>query len=118
MVIGTSLWIPLAVLFVVRGALMGFDAVKPELWRALGFVKHQPAEKPLLGPGQSIVFGLYIRIFVMQVTIILGVWVALLFGTAGALAFLILVKTTLEVLFNLVVERVAAAKARASAANV
>src|SRR4051812_15695459 len=32
MVIGTGLWIPLGVLFVVRGGLMLFDSLRPRLW--------------------------------------------------------------------------------------
>ena len=115
LVIGTDLWIPLAVLFCVHGALMGLDAVRPMLWRGLGLVEITPARKPLLGPAEGIVFGLYVRIFVMQVTIILGAWVALLFGSAGALAFLILVKTAMEVSFDMIVERVVAATAAAKA---
>ena len=115
MVIGTGLWVPLGVLFVVRGALMLFDGVKPALWRRLGLVERQPTEKPILGPGESLIFGLYIRIVVMQVTIILGAWFALLVGTAGALAFLIVVKTTMDLSFQLIAERVHAAMVKAKA---
>ena len=39
LVIGTDLWIPLAVLFIVHGALMGFNAVKPMLWRRRAWSK-------------------------------------------------------------------------------
>jgi hypothetical protein len=116
MVIGTGLWVPLCVLFVVRGALMLFDSVKPALWRRLGLVERQPTEKPILGPGESLIFGLYIRIVVMQVTIIVGAWFALLAGTAGALAFLIVVKTAMDVSFPLIAERVHAAMIKAKAA--
>ncbi len=98
-VIGTGLWIPLLVLFVVRGALMMFATVEPALARAFRFVPH--AEKRgMLSPSETVLFGLYVRIFVMQVTIILGAWFAMLLGTSGAYAFLIAVKTTIDVAFQ------------------
>jgi hypothetical protein len=69
----------------------------------------------VLGSDASIVIGLYIRIFVMQVTIILGAWVALLAGTAGALVLLILVKTAIELSFDKLEDRLLAAGAAAKA---
>jgi len=104
-VIGTGLWVPLLVLFVVRGAFMLFDAVQPALWRRLRLVERRPAKDQTPGPGENIVFGLYVRILVMQATIILGAWFAMAAGTAGALAFLILVKTALELSFQRVADR-------------
>jgi hypothetical protein len=114
MVIATGLWVPLGVLFVVRGALMVYDGAKPALRRKLGLVEG-PAEKSPLGPGESIVFGLYIRIVVMQVTIILGAWFAMLAGNAGALAFLIAVKTAVDVSFQVLADRFHTAWAKAKA---
>ncbi len=116
MVIGTDLWVPLLVLFVVRGAFMLFDAVKPWLWRRLGLVERTPAENQMLGPGESIVFGLYIRIVVMQVTIIFGAWFAMLAGGAGALTFLILVKTAVDVSFQVLADRFHSAWMKAKSA--
>jgi Family of unknown function (DUF6498) len=119
MVIGTGLWVPLLVLFVVRGAFMLLDAVKPWIWRKLGVVESNPAKEQMLGPGESIIFGLYLRIVVMQVTVIFGAWFAMLAGSAGALAFLVLVKTALELSFQLMAGRFHAiwtkAKAQAKA---
>ena len=115
MVIGTDLWVPLLVLFVVRGGFMLFDAAQPWIWRKLGVVERKPAEEQMLGPGESIVFGLYIRIVVMQVTIILGAWLAMLVGGAGALTFLILVKTTIDVSFQVLAERFHSAWVKAKA---
>jgi hypothetical protein len=105
MVIGTGLWVPLAVLFVVRGGLMLFDAVRPALWRRLGFVD-RPPEKPALGPAETIIIGLYIRIFVMQVTIILGAWVAMLVGSVGALVLLIALKTAVDLSFQVLMTHI------------
>jgi hypothetical protein len=93
MVIGTDLWIPLLVLFFVRGAIV----LGPPAKRLLGLPVAAPAA-PVTG--QSIVTGLYMRILVMQVTIIVGAWVATLFGSAGALVLLVVAKTLLEVFFE------------------
>jgi len=115
MMIGTGLWVPLLVLFVVRGAFMLFDAVQPWIWRKLGVVERKPAKEQMLGPGESIVFGLYIRIVVMQVTIIFGAWFAMLAGGAGALTFLILVKTAVDVSFQVLADRFHSAWMKAKA---
>ena len=98
-IIGTGLWVPLVVLFVVRGALMMFDTLEPALTRAFRFVP-RAEKRGMLSPSETVLFGLYVRIFVMQVTIILGAWFAMLFGTAGAYAFLIAVKTAIDVAFQ------------------
>jgi hypothetical protein len=115
MVIGTGLWLPLLVLFVVRGAFILFDVARPALWRKLRLVEPKPASTQALGPGESMIFGLYIRIFVMQATMIFGAWFALLAGTAGALAILILVKTALDLCFQVLAERFWSAWMRAKA---
>ncbi len=114
MVIGTGLWVPLAVLFVARGALMLFDAVKPALFRRFAIVPRKE-ERSTLGPAETIVFGLYIRIVVMQLTIILGAWFALAIGNAGALAFLIVVKTAVDLSFQMLGDHVHAAWLKAKA---
>jgi len=108
MIVGTGLWVPLIALFIGRGALMLFDAFEPRLRRRFGLVAKAP-EKSMLGPGETIVFGLYVRIFVMQVTIILGAWVALIAGTPGALVFLIALKTAIDLSFHLIADRIHAA---------
>ena len=115
MVIDTGLWVPLLVLFVVRGGFMLLDAVKPWIGRRLGVVERKPAEEQMLGPGESIIFGLYLRIVVMQVTIIFGAWFAMLAGGVGALTFLILVKTAVDVSFQVLGERFHAAWVKAKA---
>ena len=97
MVIGTDLWVPLLVLFVVRGAFMLLDAVKPWIGRKLGVVERKSADEQMLGPGESFIFGL-IRIVVMQVTILFEAWFAAR-GRVGALT-LILVKTAMDVSFQ------------------
>jgi len=117
MVIGTGLWVPLAVLFVVRGGLMLFDAVRPALWRHLGFVE-PPPQKAALGPAETVIFGLYIRIVVMQVTILVGAWFALLLGTSAALVLLIGLKIAVDLSFQALLEHIHTSwkKAQAEAA--
>jgi hypothetical protein len=118
MVIGTGLWVPLAVLFVVRGGLMLFDAAQPALWRRLGFIE-SPPRKAGVGPAETVIFGLYIRIVVMQVTIIFGAWFALLLGTSGALVVLIALKTAVDLSFQALLDHIHAGwtKAQAEAAE-
>ena len=81
---------PLITLFVVRGLLMTFEVVEPSLRRLFRLAPRAPHKNAaMLSPAETVLFGLYIRIVVMQVTIILGAWFAMLIGTAGALVFLI-----------------------------
>jgi hypothetical protein len=118
MVIGSGLWVPLAVLFVARGGLILFDAAQPALWRRFGFVE-PPPQKAALGPAETVIFGLYIRIVVMQVTIIFGAWFALLLGTSGALVVLIALKTAVDLSFQTLLDHIHAGwmKAQAEAAE-
>jgi hypothetical protein len=96
-VIDTGLWLPLAVLFVVRGALIMFDSIEPWLRRRFRIAPARADERGLLSPSETLLSGLYARIVVMQVTIIFGAWFALLIGTAGAYIFLIAIKTAIDV---------------------
>jgi hypothetical protein len=105
MVIGTGLWVPLLVLFGARGALMLFDAMRPQILRWFNIAPRKP-ESPMLSAGESLLFGLYLRIFVMQFTIIIGAWFALLFGDSGALVILIVVKTAVDVCFQIIAQHV------------
>ncbi|MEA2989680.1 MAG: hypothetical protein QOG83_2391 [Alphaproteobacteria bacterium] len=98
-VVASGLWAPLLVLFVGRGVLMMYDAMRPALLRLLGIVARpddrQPSSK--LSPAETILSGLYVRIVIMQLTIILGAWFALLMGTPGAYVFLIAIKTATDI---------------------
>lgn len=97
-VIATGLWLPLLLLFLVRGALMLFAA--PFLTRLFRHAPRHDDRRPALSRSETVLFGLYVRIFIMQVTIILGAWFALAIGTAGAYAFLVMVKTAIDVAFQ------------------
>ena len=79
-----------------------------------GLLPRHP-EKSTLRPGETLVFGLYLRIFVMQVTIIVGAWFAMLAGTTGALVFLIAVKTAVDLSFQMIGEHIHAAMLKAKA---
>jgi hypothetical protein len=117
-IVGTGLWLPLIVLFGVRGLLMTFATVEPSLRRTFRLAPARTDKRSMLSPSETVLFGLYVRIFVMQATIILGAWFALLIGTAGAYLFLIVVKTTIDVALQAGAEVIHAAwlKAKAKAA--
>jgi len=115
MVIDTGLWVPLAALFVGRGALVLWETLWPYLQRR--FLPADEAKRPkaILGPGESIIIGLYMRIAIMQLTILLGAWFALAVGTAGALVLLVLLKIAVDIGFEAIAEHVHSAWAKAKA---
>ena len=117
-IVGTGLWVPLLVLFLVRGGLIMFEAFEPGLRQAFR-IAPRPNASGLLSPSVSVLFGLYARIFIMQVTILLGGFVALLFGSAGAYAFLVTIKTAIDVAFQVAGDSIHAAlmKAKAKSAS-
>lgn len=92
-IIGSDLWAPLLILFLIRF----WQVFALRIERRLGLV---PAEvrEPYEGgvPG-----GLYTRIIVMQLTIIFGGWLALtLGGRMPALVLLVFLKTAVELFFD------------------
>jgi hypothetical protein len=116
LVIGTGLWLPLLVLFIARGAPMLLDGAEPWLRRKFG-LRPGPREQSAPEPGAALVLGLYIRIVVMQVAIIIGAGFALLTGNAGALAVLIAVKTAVDLSSQTIADRFHAAWLKAKAAS-
>jgi uncharacterized protein DUF6498 len=115
-VVGTGLWLPLLALFIGHGVSMLLDAIEPWLRRGLGLADRMRASGSSLSPGETLVFGLYIRIFILQATIILGAWFIMLIGDAGALAVLIGVKAAIDLSFQLIAQRFHVAWAQAKAA--
>lgn len=86
LIIGTDLWIPLAFMFVAHGVAM----FGPTVRNRLGLSDAPPPDTGALG-------GLYVRIFVMQFTIIIGGWFAILAGdSVGPLLLLVLLKTVVD----------------------
>jgi hypothetical protein len=98
-VVDSGLWLPLLLLFLMRGLLLLLDLFEPALRRLFRLAPPRPAQTTL-SPTESVLFGLYGRIVVMQLTIILGGWFALMVGTAGAYVLLIALKTALDVAFT------------------
>jgi hypothetical protein len=113
MVVGTGLWLPLLVLFLVHGAIVLFDAGEPMLRRCFR-LRARDADP---AANRMVVIGLYVRIVVMQSTILLGGWVALIVGTAGALAVLVVLKCAVDIGFRRLTDRVQDAWVKAQAAS-
>ncbi len=92
MVIGTDLWLPLLILFLVRGGMTLWPRIAPRL----GFVSDQlpPPRKR----NRNYISDLYVRIVVMQLAIIAGAWFAqeVAPGAAWPLILLILLKTAVD----------------------
>jgi len=86
-VIQSGLWVPLLLMFAVRG----FAAISEnrEWARVL------PSNTPGVG---AIVGGLYARIVIMHMVVLLGAWVAIAFGSAlGPIILLVVLKTLVDV---------------------
>jgi hypothetical protein len=97
-IVASGLWVPLIVLFAVRGIVMMFETVEPALRQRWRLAPRRPDPDDLkLSPAETVLFGLYVRIFVMQLTIILGAWFAIIVGTIGAYVFLVAVKTAIDI---------------------
>jgi len=117
-IVGTGLWIPLLALFVVRGCLMMFESFEPRLRRIFRIAPSRSQTGVAVTPTEASLFGLYARIFIMQFTILAGAWVALLVGAAGAYALLVLLKTGIDVAFQVAGDRIyEAMKAKARDAS-
>src|SRR5262245_21559933 len=117
-IIATGLWLPLIALFLGRGLMMMFERIEPYL-RGLFRLEPRRAAKAVLSPAETVLFGLYLRIFIMQVTIILGAWFALAIGTVGAYVFLVTLKTAIDIAFQVFADAMATAwtKAKAKSAS-
>ena len=96
-VIGRDLWLPLAILFLMRGAMVLLTVLEP---RWLGGWKPQPMltapEQEGAFPVSGPLFGFYIRIIVMQLALILGGAIAVFMGAGAALILLVVIKTTID----------------------
>jgi hypothetical protein len=98
-VIDSGLWLPLLILFLVRGWFVLRDVVLGET----------DVEGDVIG-------GLYARIVVMQLAIIFGGWVTILVGGGiGTLALLVVGKIILEVYAGRITAHVADATTKAAA---
>ena len=91
-----GLWLPLAGLFVLRGLTSGVFARDGH------------------GPEREVI-GFYLRIVIMQGTILVGAWFALLLGSLGALLLLSVLKTAAELCSAALVSHTQQALDRAAA---
>lgn len=97
-VIGLGLWLPLLALFVGQGAMFINDAVNR-------FIFAKPSQESTeVG---DIMGGFYRRIVLMHVAIMGGGFIAEKIGTAAPLIILVLVKTALEIRFQIRQRRMA-----------
>jgi hypothetical protein len=117
MVVATGLWVPLLLLFVGHGLVALFESAKPVLSRLPGIVSPTPGRPPppTQPQGEAILLGLYFRIFIMQFTIIIGAWFALVIGSIAPFIILIVVKTVFDLLYQIIAVHVRAALKRAEA---
>jgi hypothetical protein len=105
-VIGRDLWLPLAILFLMRGAMVLLTVLEPS-W--LPGWKPQPVltapEKEGAFPVSGPLFGFYIRIIIMQFALIFGGVVAVFMGAGLSLILLVVVKTAIDLGFFLDIDR-------------
>ncbi len=96
-VIGQDLWLPLLVLFLVRGLVVLATILEPK-WLPGWSPQPAPAVSdsetafPISGP----LFGFYARIIVMQLALIFGGVIAVLAGAGASLIVLVIIKTAID----------------------
>jgi hypothetical protein len=116
MVVATGLWVPLLLLFFGHGIVTLFVSVKPALSQWTGLAPRKLARAAPTEPqGEAILIALYFRIFIMQLTIIVGVWFALVIGSVAPFIILIIIKTAFDVSYQLIAAHVREAFKRAKA---
>jgi len=98
-VIGQGLWLPLAILFVIRGVEVLLTTFEPKWAVTVLPVMSSDGTYPVTGP----LFGFYVRIFIMQFTLVLGGVIASLIGASIALVLLVVLKTAFDLgmIFNM-----------------
>jgi hypothetical protein len=108
LVIGTGLWIPLLILFVVRGVSFLFHELKPEttqrLERSLGLPTSVDLAAPEKAEPMSIIGGFYSRIVIMHLTIIFGAFLATALGSLAPLIIMVGLKTCADVALHLALD--------------
>jgi Family of unknown function (DUF6498) len=104
LVVATDMWIPLLVLFVVRGLIFFYEAMWPEnrsAEQSETLAGSSGAPKPSGEEIGSIVGGFYARIFVMHLTILLSAFVAVVFESIAPLIVMVAVKTLADAALQL-----------------
>jgi hypothetical protein len=113
MVLGQGLWLPLLMLFLMRGLMVLLAIRKPKRSSSM---KQRPR---LVGPKDvsaflavTPLFGFYIRIIIMQFVLILGGAIAVFMGAGAALVLLVVIKTAIDLGLLLNMDEWAAAQSR------
>ena len=104
LIVDTDMWIPLLVLFVVRGLGFLFRVVNPRIVQrfAQSLRLRMPAQEAVpKDEFGSIVGAFYSRIVIMHLTIIGSGFLALAFGTITPLVLMVVVKTIADVALQL-----------------
>jgi hypothetical protein len=105
LIIGTDMWIPLLVLFVVRGLAFLFHVLRPEVIQrfeqSLHLRNNAPPEAAPADELGSIIGAFYGRIIVMHMTIIFSAFAAVIFGSIAPLIIMVAVKTVADVALHL-----------------
>lgn len=103
LVIGTDMWIPLLVLFVVRGFGFFFRTLGSETIEKIERRLNLPVSSKAAAPDDlsTIVGGFYSRVVVMHMTIIFSAFIAVAFGSIALLIIMVAVKTFADVVLHI-----------------
>ena len=101
LVIGTDMWFPLLVLFVVRGFSFLFHALKPDFIQELERSLNLPISTPLPDDVGNIVGAFYGRVVIMHITIIFSAFLSIIFGSITPLIIMVALKTAADVSLHL-----------------
>jgi hypothetical protein len=106
-IVASGLWGVLLTLFVSRGLAFVFHVLKPDF--ILAIEKHIPIPglpRPAMGPVDAggIIGGVLGRIFLMQIAIIFGAYMSLVFGSVAPLFILVALKTAIDALLHIAVD--------------
>ncbi|HTS41381.1 MAG TPA: DUF6498-containing protein [Xanthobacteraceae bacterium] len=98
LVIGTGLWVPLLVLFIVRGASFLFHVLKPESIERIERSLNLPVSSvPPADDVNTIISAFYGRVIIMHMTIIFSAFLSLIFGSITPLIIMVVLKTIADV---------------------
>jgi hypothetical protein len=106
-IVASGLWAVLLTLFVSRGLSFLFHVLKPDFILAIEQRIPIPGlPRPPVGPvdAGSIIGGVLGRIFLMQIAIIFGAYMSLVFGSVAPLFILVIIKTAVDALLHIAVD--------------